>query len=190
MSPYAQTHRSTAGVPLLPTRVHQNHMEAKGAHCPSDCSDCEIEHRRLFAYALAAGEFDWDGVTPYPRIQTVTKNNETQAPVSHEVNGELVKAILAHRVVVFLYDGLIRVVEPHAYGLTKDGNPLLSGFQRAGWSMSSGDAGWRTFRLDRVTQLVALSFPFTPREGYNSKAEYATLFARTPTQPTAWKEEA
>jgi predicted DNA-binding transcriptional regulator YafY len=107
------------------------------------------------------------------------------------VNGELMKAILAHKVVVFVYDDCIRVVEPYAYGTTQDDNAVLSAYQTGGYSQSSGEAGWRTFRMDKIDQLTVIpAATFKLRNGYDKHVDFAgTLFTRAPAKPTVWQEE-
>jgi hypothetical protein len=61
-------------------------------------------------------------------------------------NGErLVRAILDHRVVEFAYDGYRRTVEPYLLGLHEAGEPILLGYQTAGFSRSGDVPGWRAF---------------------------------------------
>jgi hypothetical protein len=61
-------------------------------------------------------------------------------------NGErLVRAILDHRVVEFIYQGFRRTVEPYLLGLHEAGEPILLGYQTAGASQSGEIPGWRSF---------------------------------------------
>lgn len=46
------------------------------------------------------------------------------------------KAISEKRCIEIHYDGGVRSVEPHCYGLTKAGNPAFRGFQFSGASSS------------------------------------------------------
>jgi predicted DNA-binding transcriptional regulator YafY len=57
----------------------------------------------------------------------------------------LVWAILEHRPVSFAYHGLQRTVEPYLLGIHEAGEPLLLGYQTAGFSHSGELPGWRTF---------------------------------------------
>ena len=80
----------------------------------------------------------------------------------------LIRAVQGRRVVVFLYDGLLRTVEPHALGLSSAGEPLLSGYQTAGFSQSSEQPGWRLYRLDRMQSLAVTPYTFAGRRaGFN-----------------------
>lgn len=105
------------------------------------------------------------------------------------VNGELVRAILEHKPVTFLYKGLLRTVEPHAYGLTKEGHALLSGYQTGGFSQSSDKPGWRSFSLAQVEQLTVMDYRWPEtREAYNPHVDMAVLIVRAPPTPLVWEE--
>ena len=97
------------------------------------------------------------------------------------MNSGVVRAIKERRVVTFLYEGFVRTVEPHVYGVHKDsGNELLSGYQIAGLSHSSQRPGWRLFRLTEVRAFTVTEKVFNhPRPGYNGRdARMGAIFAR------------
>jgi WYL domain-containing protein len=76
-------------------------------------------------------------------------------------------AIRARRLVRFAYGGYERVIEPHAYGITRDGHELLTGWLVSGWSASAPGQGWLTYRIDQISDAVATSQSFTaPRRRY------------------------
>lgn len=95
------------------------------------------------------------------------------------MNEEIARAVREHRVVVFLYDGLLRTVEPHAYGQSSAGHELISGFQTAGFSSSSEQPGWRLFRVDRMSAFAPTPYTFEhTRTGFNPQHPLlALLFA-------------
>ena len=69
---------------------------------------------------------------------------------------------------MFGYQGTVRVVEPHLYGLTTAQHEALSAWMRPGWSRTDPDGGWRMFRLDGVAELQALPERFDgPRPDFN-----------------------
>jgi predicted DNA-binding transcriptional regulator YafY len=71
-------------------------------------------------------------------------------------------AIKEKRLLRFTYDFKSRVVEPHAYGETDDGNELLRG-----WQQAPLPADWRTFRLDKAVGLSIADARFLkPRPDY------------------------
>lgn len=66
------------------------------------------------------------------------------------------EAIASMRLLVVVYGGAERLVQPHVYGDDHAGDRLLSAYQVAGGSASGAAAGWKFFRMDRV-DAVALS---------------------------------
>ena len=77
------------------------------------------------------------------------------------------QAIEEKRLLKIKYDGATRVIEPHAYGINKQGNELLRAFQISGASTSKESTGWKLFRLDRVSSIVILCQTFDgPRPEY------------------------
>jgi hypothetical protein len=68
---------------------------------------------------------------------------------------------------MFEYGDLIRVVEPHRFGINSAGRPMLSGWLRAGYSRSDQAGGWRNYLLDEITAFQLLDAPFAgTRPGY------------------------
>jgi hypothetical protein len=75
-------------------------------------------------------------------------------------------AIKNHQLLQFYYDGGIRAVEPHCYGLTTKGNEGLRAFQVSGYS-STTTLGWKMFDLSKATSIIILDQTFVnPRVGY------------------------
>jgi hypothetical protein len=86
------------------------------------------------------------------------------------VNPLLVAAILNRSVVHLRYDWGHRVVEPHVYGLNKDGHELLRAFQTGGYSESRRSFGWKLFRADEIENLHFPGETFKrSRRGYKRK---------------------
>ena len=84
-----------------------------------------------------------------------------------ELTAQLCEAIGRRWLVMFEYDDLIRVVEPHRVGVNSAGHEMLSGWLRAGYSRSDPAGGWRNYLLRDVRELQLLSAPFAgPRPGY------------------------
>ena len=111
---------------------------------------------------------------------------EQQAPTSggalHDLtNGErLVRAILDHRIVEFVYQGYRRTVEPYLLGLHEAGEPILLGYQTAGASHSGDVPGWRTFITTAIGEVDITDRSFTgPRSDFNPYAHsMLDIFAR------------
>ena len=83
------------------------------------------------------------------------------------MNRSISVAINERRLIKLNYEPGYRLIEPHAYGLSKDGNELLRAFQVEGASASGEHVNWKLFRVDRITQFAMLDERFDhPRPGY------------------------
>jgi hypothetical protein len=83
------------------------------------------------------------------------------------MNQKIIQAIVSRNLVQFDYDGGIRIVEPHCYGLTPNGIEGLRAFQVGGYS-STGKMGWKMFYLTNATSIDVLEDSFeSPRPGYS-----------------------
>jgi predicted DNA-binding transcriptional regulator YafY len=80
----------------------------------------------------------------------------SQSPPTLAAAVETYKALENNKLLSFHYDEQLRVIEPHALGLTKDGELAVRGFQVSGES-SQPLPGWRMFRLDKFEYARALS---------------------------------
>jgi hypothetical protein len=86
---------------------------------------------------------------------------------STEVHEQLCAAITRRSLVMFEYGDLIRVVEPHRFGVNSAGHPMLSGWLRAGYSRSDPAGGWRNYLISDIRALQLLDAPFAgTRPGY------------------------
>ncbi len=84
------------------------------------------------------------------------------------MNQEIVDAIENQSVIEFYYDGELRVVEPHCYGVTTAGNEGLRAFQIGGYS-STGKLGWKMYDLGKADDITIIENQFEgPRPGYQS----------------------
>ena len=77
----------------------------------------------------------------------------TRAAISTPTFDLLCAAIRDRSVVHLRYDWGHRVVEPHVYGRTKDGQELLRAFQTGGESESRQSTGWKLFRVDEIENI-------------------------------------
>jgi hypothetical protein len=83
------------------------------------------------------------------------------------MNREIIQAIDNLNVVEFYYEGELRVIEPHCYGITTAGNEGLRAYQTDGYS-SSGKLGWKMYDLGKAEDLNVQDSNFAgPRVGYN-----------------------
>ena len=85
------------------------------------------------------------------------------------MNEQIINAIENRKTMEFEYEGMIRIVEPHCYGLTKKCNEALRAYQIDGFS-SSGKMGWKLFSLSKVSSIKILENNFNVREkdGYKN----------------------
>ena len=84
-----------------------------------------------------------------------------------ELHRQICAAITRRSLVMFEYGDLIRVVEPHRFGVNSAGHPMLSGWLRAGYSRSDPAGGWRNYLLDEISAFQLLDAPFAgTRPGY------------------------
>lgn len=82
------------------------------------------------------------------------------------MNPEICNAISNKNLLEFTYNGSVRVVEPHSYGVTTKGREGLNGYQ-----VSENDShqkfGWRMFDMSKAESLTVLEKTFSkPRNDY------------------------
>lgn len=95
------------------------------------------------------------------------------------MNSQICKAISNKKIIQFYYEGGIRVVEPHCYGVHKNTDKeVLCGFQTEGFSRSGGLPSWRFFIVDKISNLLIKNEHFTePRPLYNpNDKRMSTIF--------------
>lgn len=68
------------------------------------------------------------------------------------------RSLEKHQLLAFDYDEKLRVIEPHAFGLTKDGNLALRAYQLSGES-SRPLPTWAMYRLDKIVNPRVLETP-------------------------------
>jgi hypothetical protein len=98
------------------------------------------------------------------------------------VMNQLVCSAIRHRrAITFHYDGGRRLVEPYSHGASAAGHDLLRGYQLAGHSRSGLPEGWKTFRLDELSDLAMTDEVFAgDRPEYDPSREdmMATIYCR------------
>jgi hypothetical protein len=79
-----------------------------------------------------------------------------------------------------VYNGGPRLLEPHVFGVSRSGHPLLRVFQVSGHSASSVAVGWKLLRVEDLTDLAVTEERFAePRPEYNpDDAAMATIHCR------------
>jgi hypothetical protein len=109
-----------------------------------------------------------------PNPQPAARGTAVLTPAEH-----LVRAVLDHRTVNLVYEGLRRIVEPHLIGIHEAGEPMVAAFQTGGFSHSGDLPGWRTFITTKVESVDLREETFTPRSDAGRMAEgMAEVFAR------------
>lgn len=79
---------------------------------------------------------------------------------------EICDAIHQHRCVRVWYRGGYRLIEPHAFGISEGGHPVLRAYQLSGHSHSR-PCGWKLLRTEEIEEFTVQGETFTaPREGY------------------------
>jgi hypothetical protein len=115
-----------------------------------------------------------DAMSEQPNPQPGVRSHQDLTPTEH-----LVRAVLDHRTVNLVYEGLRRVVEPHVIGIHEAGEPVLAAFQTGGFSHSGDLPGWRTFITTKIESVEPRDETFTPRSDCDRMAEgMIELFAR------------
>lgn len=71
-------------------------------------------------------------------------------------------AIREKRLISFLYQGHMRIVEPHIFG-TNSGAPQLLGYQIRGGSSSGELPSWRRFEIRLIVKIELLDETFQGR---------------------------
>ena len=81
-------------------------------------------------------------------------------------------AIRARSLLMFEYADLMRVVEPHLYGVNSAGHEALTAWLRPGHSRTDPQGGWRMYLVRDMHHVQALGETFArPRTGYNPRDE-------------------
>jgi hypothetical protein len=76
-------------------------------------------------------------------------------------------AIEARYLLQICYSDHYRVVEPNAFGIDPNGDPVLLAYQIAGGGGRDNGTGWRTLGLEAMIQVNVLDSTFTgPRPHY------------------------
>lgn len=97
------------------------------------------------------------------------------------------EAIQRQRVLRLRYGGHMRLVEPHAIGITTGGHRAVLAWQIEGGSRSDPPSGWRTFLLEDVSEAALTVRGFTRRPSYNrdKAALHAIELEVTPSEDAA-----
>lgn len=94
-------------------------------------------------------EKDWEG----PRVATEDDYNELG--VFSRGNVDLIlDAMDWPQLLVFRYGDSDRVAAPFVVGISKEGNPLMRGYQLEGLSRSGKGEGWRVFQVLEMLELA------------------------------------
>ncbi|MFH0813270.1 MAG: hypothetical protein V2A69_10610 [Pseudomonadota bacterium] len=104
-------------------------------------------------------EKDWEG----PRVATEDDYNELG--VFSRGNVDLIlDAMDWPQLLVFRYGDSDRVAAPFVVGISKEGNPLMRGYQLEGLSRSGKGEGWRVFQVLEMLELANHQDFFNPED--------------------------
>ncbi|MDR6760332.1 hypothetical protein J2Y38_000511 [Flavobacterium sp. 2755] len=81
------------------------------------------------------------------------------------MNNQIIEAIENQNVIEFNYEGELRIVEPHCYGITTAGNEAIRAYQIDGYS-SSGRMGWKLYDLGKADDVEVSEDTFSTRSDY------------------------
>ncbi|HET9011504.1 MAG TPA: hypothetical protein VFN38_06785, partial [Gemmatimonadaceae bacterium] len=93
------------------------------------------------------------------RPQPMPTTDPTDSAHPTALHQQLCAAITRRSLVMFDYADLIRVVEPHRYGVNSAGHLMLSGWLRAGYSRSDPAGGWRNYLVRDIQSFQVLDAP-------------------------------
>lgn len=83
------------------------------------------------------------------------------------MNVQIIGAIKNSKIIKFEYEGELRIVEPHCYGLAKNGEAIRA-YQIDGYS-SVGKLGWKLYSVSKISKLEILEDNFKAREAERYK---------------------
>lgn len=89
------------------------------------------------------------------------------------LNEVICEAIKSRKIISFIYEGGGRYVEPYCYGILKNGNEALRGYQIKGYSSSGKIFGWKLFHISKMKGIKIENEKFTeirPRYNPNDSA--------------------
>lgn len=96
------------------------------------------------------------------------------------VDAVIRRAVARRQLLMFGYQGVVRVVEPHLYGRLSNGREALSAWMRPGWSRTDPQGGWRLYHTDALERVQALPELFAgPRDDFNpDDPHFPEVYAR------------
>ena len=99
------------------------------------------------------------------------------------MNPLIIHAIRNRQCLEFSYNGFRRIVEPHAYGITKTGSAVLRAYQIAGGHASTASHSnnpWHLFTVSKMHGITMTGTAFAGvRPGYApGDAAMATIYAQ------------
>ena len=104
-----------------------------------------------------------------PRLVVNNTDNQIHEPLS--------RAILNRRQVSFNYQGKLRIVEPHDYGM-QSGKARLLSYQIGGQSGSGRLPNWRMFDVNKMTDFQVLQETFAGNRPAKQHHQWDKLFVR------------
>jgi hypothetical protein len=96
------------------------------------------------------------------------------------MNQTIVSCIRQSHLISFIYDSHPRIVEPHAYGISKEGHELLRCYQVAGSGVTCQGVGWHHMTVSKMIGITDTgnSFSGTKPKYNRDDPSMSTIFAR------------
>ena len=92
------------------------------------------------------------------------------------MNPIICQAVNQMSLLEFEYDGGPRLVQPHCYGLSTAGNPVLRAYQLSGTSKSGAPVDWKLFNVNKMSNIRISSQSFDKaHEGYKPNDSAMTI---------------
>jgi hypothetical protein len=94
------------------------------------------------------------------------------------MNQGICNAIRNRNLLNFSYDGYLRVVEPHAHGISTAGHEVIRCYQVRGSGSDGKSTGWHLMTVSKIVGLKAMEETFSkPRDGYRKGGKgMSTIF--------------
>ena len=104
----------------------------------------------------------------------------TVLPFKHTLDSQLRFAIAHKRLIRFTYESVVRIAEPHDYGLREGAAKLLAYQRQKGGRRDQRVRGWRWLDVDKIQDCIVLddSFSGTREAAGQQHHQWDVIYAR------------